>query len=46
MKTILITGASAGIGKATARLFLEEGWSVGLLARREEALSELASGYE
>ena len=46
MKTILITGASAGIGKATARLFLDEGWSVGLLARREEALSELAGEYE
>ena len=46
MKTILITGASAGIGKATARLFLEEGWSVGLLARREEALTGLAEGYE
>ncbi|OHD68744.1 MAG: hypothetical protein A2W19_10780 [Spirochaetes bacterium RBG_16_49_21] len=28
MKKILITGASRGIGKATAQKFLGEGWSV------------------
>ncbi len=28
MKTIVITGASRGIGKATARRFLDEGWFV------------------
>jgi NADP-dependent 3-hydroxy acid dehydrogenase YdfG len=28
MKTILITGASAGIGKAAARRFASEGWNV------------------
>jgi len=28
MKTIFITGASAGLGKATAKLFLSKGWRV------------------
>ncbi|MGR3322662.1 MAG: SDR family oxidoreductase [Pseudooceanicola sp.] len=45
MKTILITGASSGIGAATARLFLDKGWKVGLLARRAEALEAVADGH-
>jgi len=44
-KTILITGASAGIGAACARMFLDAGWRVGLLARRAEALEEVADGH-
>ena len=36
--TILITGASGGIGRATARAFLDAGWRVGLIGRREDAL--------
>ncbi len=40
--SILITGASSGIGAATARRFLEAGWQVGLLARREECLRQIA----
>ena len=44
MKTILITGASSGIGAKTAELFLDAGWHVGLLARRREHLEEMAAG--
>lgn len=46
MPSILITGASSGIGKATALRFLAEGWTVGLLARREDKLAEIAEGQE
>jgi len=45
MKSIVITGASSGIGRAVAELFLAEGWQVGLLARREAALQEVAEGH-
>ncbi len=43
-QSIMITGASSGIGRATAELFLAEGWTVGLLARREGPLEEIAAG--
>jgi len=46
MKSVLITGASAGIGAATADLFLQQGWCVGLLARRADALEKIAAGHE
>jgi len=38
-KTVLVTGASAGIGKATAILFAKTGANVILTARRAEALA-------
>ncbi|MRU15225.1 SDR family oxidoreductase [Roseovarius sp. A21] len=44
MTSILITGASSGIGRATAEAFLAEGWTVGLVARRAERLREIAAG--
>jgi NAD(P)-dependent dehydrogenase (short-subunit alcohol dehydrogenase family) len=44
-KSILITGAGAGIGRATARLFLAEGWDVTLLGRRRAALAETAGDH-
>ncbi len=43
MKTILITGASSGIGRAVAVKMAASGWHVGLLARRVEALREVAA---
>ncbi len=42
-KTILITGASSGIGAFTAKLFLSRGWNVGLIARREDKLAIIAN---
>ncbi|SEQ09906.1 SDR family oxidoreductase [Thalassovita taeanensis] len=44
MRSIIITGASAGIGAACARAFLADGWRVGMLARRRAALEEVAAG--
>jgi NAD(P)-dependent dehydrogenase (short-subunit alcohol dehydrogenase family) len=40
--TVLITGCSSGIGRATAERFLTEGWQVYATARRLDDLSELA----
>src|SRR4051812_21764353 len=37
-EVVVITGASAGIGRATARLFGKKGAAVGLIARNPEAL--------
>ncbi len=44
MKTIVITGASSGIGRVTAQHFLENGWQVGLIARRADTLAEISDG--
>ncbi|MEM7566730.1 MAG: SDR family oxidoreductase [Pseudomonadota bacterium] len=41
-RTVAITGASAGIGRATVRVFAQEGWRVGLIARDEERLERTA----
>jgi NAD(P)-dependent dehydrogenase (short-subunit alcohol dehydrogenase family) len=45
MKSIIVTGASSGIGLATAEVFLAAGWRVGLIARRADRLAALASQH-
>jgi NAD(P)-dependent dehydrogenase (short-subunit alcohol dehydrogenase family) len=45
-KTALITGASRGIGLATAARFLEAGANVMLTSRKAEDLAEAAAGLE
>ncbi|HAZ7572953.1 SDR family NAD(P)-dependent oxidoreductase [Legionella sp. PATHC032] len=42
-KTVMITGASSGIGQACARLFAAQGARLILAARRVERLNELSS---
>ena len=39
-KSIVITGAGSGVGRATAIAFLNAGWGVALLGRRADALEE------
>jgi NAD(P)-dependent dehydrogenase (short-subunit alcohol dehydrogenase family) len=45
-QTVVVTGASAGIGRATARLFGERGANVGLIARGEAGLDGAARDVE
>ena len=38
-KVVVVTGASAGVGRATAREFAKHGWKVALIARNRDALT-------
>ena len=42
-RTVVVTGASAGIGRASALLLAREGWTVFAGARRADALEALAA---
>lgn len=42
-KTLFITGASSGIGAATARAAVTAGWNVAMMARSEKKLNALES---
>ena len=43
MSVVIITGASTGIGDALARGYHRLGWSVGLIARRQDLLDALVA---
>lgn len=42
-RVIIVTGASTGIGAATAELFAHKGWTVVLAARSQDILEKLAA---
>jgi len=42
-RSVLVTGASSGIGQATAHQLLDRGWRVFAAARRQEAMAPLQS---
>ncbi len=44
MKTVIVTGAARGIGLATTKQFLDQGWRVVMVDRDEPALEQAALG--
>jgi meso-butanediol dehydrogenase / (S,S)-butanediol dehydrogenase / diacetyl reductase len=46
MPTALVTGAARGIGLATTRRFLDDGWTVAMIDRDADALMDAAAGLE
>jgi NADP-dependent 3-hydroxy acid dehydrogenase YdfG len=45
-QTVVVTGASAGVGRATAAAFARQGARIGLIAREPQALAETAAEVE
>ncbi|MDX1692409.1 MAG: SDR family NAD(P)-dependent oxidoreductase [Ketobacteraceae bacterium] len=46
LNSVVITGASSGIGKALAFEFASRGYNLGLIARRKEVLEEIKADIE
>ena len=46
MRVVIVTGASTGIGAATARRFARAGWAVVAAARSEAKLQQLVADIE
>lgn len=46
MKTAIVTGAARGIGLATTKLFLEDGWQVAMIDRDSAALAEAVTSLD
>ena len=44
-KVVLITGATSGIGKATAEIFAKNGYRIIMTGRREDRLKELSESF-
>jgi NAD(P)-dependent dehydrogenase (short-subunit alcohol dehydrogenase family) len=44
-RSVLVTGAARGIGRATAELFLAGGWRVGMADVDERAVTDAAAGH-
>lgn len=44
-KRIIIIGASSGLGREAAKTFAKLGWTIGVAARRVDALNELRQQY-
>src|SRR3569833_277902 len=45
-QVVVITGASAGVGRATAHRFARAGWRIGLIARDRDALEAVKREVE
>jgi NAD(P)-dependent dehydrogenase (short-subunit alcohol dehydrogenase family) len=45
-RVVVITGASAGVGRATVHRFARAGWRIGLIARDPDALDEVRHEVE
>lgn len=45
-RTVVITGASAGVGRACVEVFAREGWQVGLIARGVDGLEGARAAAE